>query len=625
MQKRHQLVYSSFGILFSQLIFWMLFFTLSRSIFLLYQSGSLVNTSSWQVLRSFYYGWKMDLSMTAYLLILPYLLVSIRQFVKWDWIALIIKVYFLLLSLLMAIIISSELELYVEWGVKLNYKALKYLENPSEVWGIASTKVIFLNAIVVLVLLAFTYFLYPRLCISTRALRREKWMPKLLFILLTPGILLLLIRGGVQQVPMNQSTAYFSENNTLNNAAVNSVWNVMFSVLKSKDYIDKSPYDYYDTEDAQHTVKDLYDYPRDSTTSLLTVATPNIVYLILEGWSSDMIGSLSGFEGVTPSFDALTEEGYLFTEIYASGLRSHEGMAAIFSGFPAQPQSALTSDPSKYPGLPVMNTALKSKGYFSFFGFGGELNYGNIKSYLVHAGFDKIVEDTDFPILTPRAKLGVHDEYALPRFAEELDHLPTPFFASWFTLSSHAPYDIPIKYTMDINGTEVGYLNAVHYADSCLGVFFNAIKNKEWYANTLFVVLSDHGHSSPKKTPYYDPDYRKIPVLFYGEVLKREFRGKRNAKMASQCDFTTTVLRQLGLKDQQFAWSKDIMNPSSPPFAYYVFDDGLGWVEPGNHFSYHHELNRYMSEAYENEEKKEAIRKKGKSYLQVAFKAFLNL
>ena len=300
-------------------------------------------------------------------------------------------------------------------------------------------------------------------------------------------------------------------------------------------------------------------------------------------------------------------------------------MAALFSGYPAQPIAALTKEPSKYPGLPVINRPFSEKGYHTFYGFGGELSYGNIKSYLTYAGFDNIIEGSDFDADIPRAKLGVHDEYAFPRLLEEINQMPVPFFASWFTVSSHAPYDIPIDYSLDVNGLEVGYVNSVNYTDEHLGRFFENARQQDWYSNTLFIMVSDHGHSSPQKRNFFEPDYRKIPLLFYGDVLKEEFHGKNCNGIGSQTDITATLLAQLSMDHSEFKWSKNLLNPACPEFAYYSFDDGLGWIEPGHHFAYHHELDKYVSESYENKTKQENVIKKGKAYLQVAFQEFLDL
>ena len=265
------------------------------------------------------------------------------------------------------------------------------------------------------------------------------------------------------------------------------------------------------------------------------------------------------------------------------------------------------------------------RGYHTFYGFGGELSYGNIKSYLTYAGFDEVLEGSDFDDDVPRAKLGVHDEYAFPRLLEEIDQMPAPFFASWFTVSSHAPYDIPTSYSLDVNGLEVGYVNSVNYTDKYLGLFFENAKKQDWFSNTLFILVSDHGHSSPKKRNFFEPDYRKIPLLLYGDVLKDTFKGKNIDRIGSQTDIAATLLAQLSMDHSSFKWSKNLLNPDCPEFAYYSFDDGLGWIEPNNYFAYHHELDKYVSEQYESEVKKEIVIKKGKAYLQVAFQDFLNL
>jgi phosphoglycerol transferase MdoB-like AlkP superfamily enzyme len=38
----------------------------------------------------------------------------------------------------------------------------------------------------------------------------------------------------------------------------------------------------------------------------------------LEGWSADVVGCLGGEKRITPNFDSLSKEGYLFDHFYAS-------------------------------------------------------------------------------------------------------------------------------------------------------------------------------------------------------------------------------------------------------------------------------------------------------------------
>ena len=60
-------------------------------------------------------------------------------------------------------------------------------------------------------------------------------------------------------------------------------------------------------------------------------------------------------------------------------------------------------------------------------------------------GFDKIVDEKDFPSSLPRGKLGIHDEYAFPYFLSELNKQKQPFFSNIFTVSTHSPYDMKMQ------------------------------------------------------------------------------------------------------------------------------------------------------------------------------------
>ena len=240
------------------------------------------DSTVFEMLQSYWYGWKMDLSVTAYLLILPYFLLSIQQFINKHWIQRFIYGYSMLLVLLISIIVATELELFVEWGIKLNNKAIGYLEQPAEVFSVTANSVL-ITIVVLLVLQVFIAQKVYKWLIINRPLRESNsiWR-KIIFILIVPVLLIVMIRGGFQQIPINQSTAYYSKNNVLNNAAVNSAWNMTFSMLKGRKYKEGNPFSYYDNKFAQATVDGIYNFPNDSNTLVLKTSQPNVVMIILE-------------------------------------------------------------------------------------------------------------------------------------------------------------------------------------------------------------------------------------------------------------------------------------------------------------------------------------------------------
>lgn len=403
---------------------------------------------------------------------------------------------------------------------------------------------------------------------------------------------------------------------------MNTGWNLVHSIIENKTVLAGNPYNYYPIEEAKKTVTGIYRTEKDTTIEFLTTKRPNIMLFILEGWSANVLKSLGGCDSVAPNMEKFIRDGISFTQCYASGSVSDQGMAAILSAFPAQPSTSIISQPSKYSHLPCITNELADAGYTTSFMFGGQLSYGNIKAFIYYNQFDKIVEEADFDSDIPRGKLGVHEEFSLARQLQELKNKKEPFFSGQFTLSSHAPYDIPAKYEIDFGGDERNYLNGVHYSDKQLGIFMEKAKKEKWYDNTLFIFIPDHSHRSQMRYSINQPEYRQIPFVFYGNVVKEEFRGYKQNRLCSQTDFAATLLKQLGLSADRYVWSKDLFNPYVPEFAYYETTDGFGWIRPEQFIVYSHSSKMYYFEKTRSAEEKERLTKEGKSFLQVMFQQY---
>src|SRR5690606_2866121 len=85
---------------------------------------------------------------------------------------------------------------------------------------------------------------------------------------------------------------------------------------------------------------------------VLTAAKPNVIFIILESYTAQFVGSLGGEEGVTSNLDKLAARGLNFTKMYASGDRSQKGLVSILSGYPAQPNTSIIKTPRKTENLP---------------------------------------------------------------------------------------------------------------------------------------------------------------------------------------------------------------------------------------------------------------------------------
>lgn len=557
------------------LLFWMIYFTISRLCFMLYQFRLSLGLTMHDWVQILLRGGWMDLSLSGYILMLSALLIAFLFFCPTKNLSYIFKSLTIILLTLFSIIIVADFELYRNWLFRIDATPLLYLKNPRE--ALASTPV-WLITILIIIIIAFTYLFYlfyNKLC--NRVLQRikpGKWPILPVFIFLS-ACMILPIRGGLGIAPMNPSKVFFGTNVYANHAALNAPWNLFYALRKSGDMNRRFP-DAVDAPVAQSEFETLMACNADSTRLVLNNPRPNIVLILLESFTAKAIGSQGGMKGITPCLDSLSTQGINFTGMYAAADRSDKGIVAVLSGFPAQPLSSVIKYPSKSAKLPSISKTLANQGYNTTFYYGGDPTFASISAFLFGQQFTKIVAQDEFPANLRNSKWGVHDQYMFDRLLTDLDTAQTPFFKMLFTLTSHEPYETPTTPTIPGTSDENRFLNSMCYTDSCLGHFFDEAKKQPYYQNTLFVIVADHGHRFPNNTANHLPTKFRIPMLWLGGALK--CKPFTTTKIGSQIDIPATILTQLQLNCSQFTFSKDILNPTSKQFAFYAFNNGYGFV-----------------------------------------------
>jgi phosphoglycerol transferase MdoB-like AlkP superfamily enzyme len=518
----------------------------------------------------------------------------------------------------------GELQLYGEWKTKLSAKALVYLRKPDEVFNSATNAELLFSVFAFLLLFAMFCFLYNKLVYrySHPHFNYRKPM-SYVFQIAMATIIFGGIRGGYQAIPITTSQSYFSTHDILNITAVNPGYNLLFSIIDYQQINNQNIFKTIDDRTAEETVAQLHSIEKDTTVSVFKIPKPNIVIVLLESWSGDMIESLGGLKGITPEFRRLEKQGVLFTEFYATANRSQQAMSSIFAGIPGIPITTLSDHPEKYASVKSLVKVLNNNDYYTSYFFGGQLIYGNMKSFLVDNKFDLLIEQADIKDDLPSGKLGIHDEYMFDYFEKEITKMPRPFFANLFTISSHSPYDFPGERHFQDFSLEKDFVNSVYYTDKSLGSFFAKAKQSDYWDSTIFIVLADHSHNSPLNHPVQSFEYHKIPLLILGGALRDEFKNTKNNKLCSNVDITKTILKQLRIESGDFFWSKDIFNPYGPEFAYFELNDGFGWKRNFGEEVYSIKNNyNYVLKVHNN--KKGQLDKEGRAYTQIWFDEFMS-
>jgi hypothetical protein len=60
--------------------------------------------------------------------------------------------------------------------------------------------------------------------------------------------------------------------------------------------------------------------------------------------------------------------------------------------------------------------------------------------------------------------------------------------------------------------------------------------------------------------------------------------GKRCHKIGGHHDIASTILPQLGMDARGYVWSKNLLAPEAPSFAYLPFENYLTWISPDGWF-----------------------------------------
>lgn len=594
----------------------MVFFWVSKITFLLFNFSqtSGISVSDWFAI--FYHGFRLDFASAGYMMLFPGLLITFTSYFSNKWLYYILNVYTILIVTVNVFLLVSDLELYTHWKYRMDATPLLYLNKPGEVFGSVSTLTIIRQIFIGIVLSGlFVYLYYKWIALKIRKFSTANWKNGVVFLFITAAGFIQM-RGGLSLVPMNISSAYFHKNTFVNHATVNLFWNVGNSLIESSDL--KNRFEFYDSKTAEEKFKEFYHASKNHH-RVVKEGKTNVIIILVESLTAKAVQVVGGIEGVTPNINRLAKEGILFSNFYASGDRSDKGIIAVLSGFPALPKTSIMKYPSKTQQLPSLSRILGNKGYHTAFYYGGDPDFANIKSYLLNGGFSRIISKKDFSPDTYNAKWGVHDHIVLNRFYDDLCKERNPFFYVLFTLSSHDPFDVPMKKVIQGDSDESKFLNSLYYADKCIGDFVTKASKTEWWKNTLVILVADHGSLSPGNTDHYALKSFKIPMLWLGGALLD--RDTVIANTASQTDIPATILAQLDCKFDQFRYSSDVFTESRIPFAYYAFNDGFTMVTDSMFFIYDNSSKSYLDFKEPDNEK---FKNLGKAYLQVLYTDFIN-
>ena len=372
----------------------------------------------------------------------------------------------------------------------------------------------------------------------------------ILIFIISLGIFILGARGGWQLKPIKPINA--GELSNSKNTIL--ILNTPFCIIHSLNEKKIATYNYFN----QQTLENIYSPIHMPSKG--KIKKENIIILIMESYSKEFIGFHNNGIGYTPFLDSLMQHSLNFTNAYANGLKSIEALPAITASIPALMRGPFITSNYAQNNFKSIAHHLAEEGYNTSFYHGGIRGTMGFYSFSKRAGFtnyfgmEEYNNDEDFD-----GCWGIYDGPFMKFFAKNLNIKQEPFFSTFFSLSSHPPYNLPENYTKLVN-KEIGIKETIKYTDHSMREFFKKIKNQKWFRNTIFIITADHTASTNYNKKYKNKIGRyAIPlIIFKGDSSLQGI----NTNIVQQIDIMPTILKMINYQKSYFAFGKSMFDES---------------------------------------------------------------
>ena len=550
------------------------------------------------------HGLSLDLSTALYIIAIPFLCTAVSIWYPQERLfRRILRLYSLVISIAFALAFVADTSLYGFWGFKLDASCLQYLETPTEAMASVSTGYILLRLLAIILLAALFTKGYWQIPLRLPAVRRR--IVSTMVCLLTIPLIIIGIRGGLGESTTNIGQVYYSQNQFLNHSAVNPVFSFLASLEKTAN--DVPDYTFMEESERARLMKDLYFTDSTEPDTLLKTQRPNIIVILLESCGGIFTEDIGGRSDIMPHFNQLTKEGIYFAKFFANSYRTDRGTLCTWSGYPSFPRSSVMKIPEKSRLLPSIAQSLRQEGYQTTYLYGGDINFTNMRSYLIATGFEQLHWMKDYSREEQNtSEWGVRDDITFATLSDMTRQQQKPFLIGYSTLSSHEPWDVP-THRLDDN-----VLNAFNYLDECIGTFINNIKQTPQWDDLLIILLPDHGFSYLGVGEEHE-QHDHVPMLWLGGAIKSP---RRIEQICNQTDLPATLLGQLGMTHDEFRFSRDIMSKTYQyPFAIHTYNNGITMKDSTGFAVFDLNANRIIVNKSSNSE---LLIRKGKAILQTA-------
>jgi len=301
----------------------------------------------------------------------------------------------------------------------------------------------------------------------------------------------------------------------------------------------------------------------------------NLIVLQVESLENFVIGNSVNGQEITPNLNKLLKDSLYFSNYYEqvwNGTSSDADLMTNTSIYPVRQGSTFFRFPGNtYNSLPKM---LESHGYGTLAIHPDKGGYWNWRQALTAIGFQRTIDESYFK-MDERIGLGISDGTYLRQVEPVIKAEKQPFYTFLVTLTSHAPFDLPVQYRelkLDpvLDKSKLGgYFQSIHYTDQQIGAFIDKLGKDGLLDNTVIALYGDHtgvhkfydDEIKQLKNPesWWLEGHNKIPLIIYSKGMT----GKEIKTTGGQIDLLPTLAYLMGIDHSDYegtAMGRNLLN-----------------------------------------------------------------
>ena len=471
-------------------------------------------------------------------------------------------------------------------------------------------------------------------------------------IILSSGLLFVGARSSFSTFPFRKNDLAFSVNLRLNDAAANGVFALKEAITDrmqnslhlnagkllaahgfssfveaKKDWICGS------ITDSCH----FFEFKKTPSNAFLESNPPNIVLILMEGWSSDFFNFHSSRFNLLGALE--NELPHLIHYPFCFPV-NHGTISAMETFVTNNVGPALSM--SEYSNIPLKNSTaflLQKAGYETSYYTGGYTGWRNVGKYFRTQGIENVRGAEFIKTLFPKVEetdWGVYDPYMFDAVFQKLQEKNTqPQFLLCMTTTNHSPHKIPNSYalyplefpdSLRLRTTKtlqqtLNIMQTFQYANDCLGKFIHQLRNSPLGKNTIVVATGDHAMTGGFTYKDYELLYKiAVPLAFYIPDNYKQQPHIDTRRLVSHKDILPTIYHLVFPNFNYKATGDNIFDATTADDFFVVTQSSwimgkAGVIHLHTHQSYLWNGNKYFLQPSEKTPELEALRKRANAWM----------